>query len=503
LRRDTNDLGEKECGMITVLGNPRRHCDGITRRQSMEIGALSALAGFSLTDLLRAEKQRPASAPPGRAKNVIVLFLAGGAPSQDMYDLKPTAPADIRGEFKPIATSVPGIQVSEHLPLLAKWMHKVALVRSVHHQAGCHNALPMFTGSEEPVTDLTATKETYPPSMGSVCEYLRQHGRDPHYQEAYGLPAYVCLPHYFGWGDGGDGRGPGPYAGFLGKRYDPLFSEARPWLDKEAKRGGYPGYLWRGEPYLADNTLADGLTLDRLHTRRSLVQQLDSQLRRLEGQHRVANFARTQHQAYSLFTSSKLKAAFNLDEVEPRRRDRYGRTLFGNSTLVGTRLLEAGVRLVNVAWEWYHTRLQVPDDPGWDTHWNNFNACRNVLLPNFDQTFSALMEDLDQRGLLDETLVAVLSDFGRTPRINKDAGRDHWTYCYSALLCGAGVRGGTVYGASDAQAAYVKDLPVRPADICATIYRCLGIDPHTPVYDRAGRPHPVAQGGEPLNDILA
>jgi hypothetical protein len=481
--------------MITVLGNPRRHCDGITRRESLKIGALSALGGFGLPELLRAEARRPASARPGKAKNVIVLFLAGGAPHQDMYDLKPAVPAEIRGEFKPIATSVSGIQVGEHLPRLAKWMHKAAVVRSVNHRAGCHNALPMFTGYDQPVTDLSSTKDSYPPSMGSVCEYLKNGSDD--------LPAYVYLPHYFAWGEGGAIRGPGPYAGFLGRRYDPLFSDARPWLDEGTRRGGSPGYLWRGEPYIADYTMAEGLTLDRLDTRRSLLAQLDTQLRRAESQPALAGLDRVRQRAFGLLTSSKLKSAFDLDSVDPRVRDRYGRTLFGNSTLIARRLIEAGVRLTTVSWEWYHTRLGVPDDTGWDTHVNNFNACRNVLLPNFDKTFAALMEDLDQRGLLDETLVAVLSDFGRTPRINGNAGRDHWTYCYSVLLAGAGIRGGTVYGASDAHAAYVKDLPVRPADICATIYECLGINPHMQLYDRAGRPHPAAQGGEPIREILA
>jgi hypothetical protein len=172
-------------------------------------------------------------------------------------------------------------------------------------------------------------------------------------------------------------------------------------------------------------------------------------------------------------------------------------------TLTARRLIEAGVRFVNVTWEWYHRRANVPDDVGWDTHWKNFATLRKNLLPAFDQVFSALMEDLHGRGLLDETLVLVMSDFGRTPKINKDAGRDHWTHCYSVLLAGAGVRGGTVYGASDAHAAFVKEHPVRPADIVAIVYECLGIDPETPLYDHGSRPHPAAQAGRPIREILA
>ncbi len=201
--------------------------------------------------------------------------------------------------------------------------------------------------------------------------------------------------------------------------------------------------------------------------------------------------------------AARLRTAFDLDAEDQRVRDRYGRTLVGASALVARRLVEAGVRFVNVTWEWYHRRLNAPNDVGWDTHWNNFSTLRKVLLPAFDQVFGALMEDLDARGLLDETLVLVLSDFGRTPRINKDAGRDHWTHCYSVLLAGGGVKGGMVYGASDSQAAFVKENPVRPADVVATVYHCLGIDPETPLYDRGGQPHPAAQGGRPIRDILA
>jgi hypothetical protein len=475
--------------MLTVLGSPRRMCDGITRRESLRIGALSALGGLALPDLLRAEERRTPANRPGKAKNVIVLFLVGGAASQDMYDLKPDAPADVRGEFKPIATSVTGIQVCEHLPLLARWMHKAALIRSLSHQAGCHNLLPMFTGYDQLVTDFSL-KDTYPPSIGSVCEYLKRDADD--------LPAYVYLPHYLGWGQ--SLHGPGPYGGFLGKRYDPFISESRPHLAPGTKQGGYPGYLFLGEPYIGDGALAADMTIDRLDRRRSLLGQLDDQLRRAETQPAASRFDRNRERAFSVLTSRKLKAAFDLVRADPRLRDRYGRTLFGNSCLIARQLIEAGVRLVNVSWEWYLG--YVPDDRGWDTHENNFPILRKFL-PSLDQTFNALMHDLEDRGLLDETLVAVVSDFGRTPRVNGAAGRDHWTYCYSVLLFGAGIKGGTVYGASDRNAAFVKDRPVRPADFCATVYACLGIDPNLPVSDQGGRPHPVAQGGAPIRDILA
>lgn len=205
--------------------------------------------------------------------------------------------------------------------------------------------------------------------------------------------------------------------------------------------------------------------------------------------------------AFSVLTSQRLRAAFDLDRESPQLRERYGGTLFGSSALVARKLVEAGVQFVNVLWDNYAPRLNSADF-GWDTHEVNFITLRERYLPWFDTTYSALLADLDQRGLLDETLVVTLSDFGRTPHINRDAGRDHWTHCYTVMFAGAGIRGGTVYGASDGQAAYVRDNPVSPADICATIYSCLGIDPDLLVYDRANRPLPIAQGGHAVEAIL-
>jgi uncharacterized protein (DUF1501 family) len=229
-----------------------------------------------------------------------------------------------------------------------------------------------------------------------------------------------------------------------------------------------------------------------------LTQQFDDQLRGQED----PDYDRAQKRAFSLLTSRKIKAAFNADGVDPKIRDRYGPTLFGTSALIARKLVAEGVRFVNVTWEIFGTRLKINHD-GWDTHQRNFAILKDYNLPYFDLAYGALMEDLQESGLLDETLVVVTSEMGRTPQVNKNqGGRDHWTFCYSVLLAGAGIRGGTVYGASDAQAAYVKDHPVSPADICATIYHCLGIDPDLPVHDASGRPVPVAQGGRPIKEIL-
>jgi hypothetical protein len=479
--------------MLTVLGSKRRCCDGITRRETLKAGALALLGGMSLPTLLHAEGQRRRAARPGRARSVIMLYLLGGAATQDMVDLKPDAPPEVRGEFRPVPTSAPGVRICEHLPRMARWMHRVAIVRSLNHRAGCHNTLPGYTGYEAMLPDITTTRDTYPPSMGSVCEFLRRGERD--------LPDYVYLPCYLGWGQAI--RRPGPYAGFLGQRYDPLFTECAPYRDPGTGPVG-PGHpqIVRGEPLLPQSNLGEGITLDRLHTRRSLLGQIDDQMRRLDAQPTIGGFNRTQQRAFDLLTSARTRAAFNLDHEDPRLRDRYGRNLFGASTLTARRLVEAGVRFVNVTWDLFWDRVQINYD-AWDTHSRNFPTLREHNLPLFDQTFSALMEDLDGRGLLDETLVVVMSEMGRTPRVNGGGGRDHWTFCYSMFMGGAGIRGGTVYGESDAQAAYVKDRPASTSDICATIYECLGIDPDMPIQDRGGRPIPVAHGGRPIREVLA
>jgi hypothetical protein len=464
----------------------------VTRRETLKAGALSLLGGFfDLPSLLAMEESRVQPALPVRAKSVIHLYLLGGAATQDMFDLKPNAPTGVRSEFRPVATNVPGIQICDCLPGMAQWMHRAALVRSLNHKAGCHNCLPSYTGYEVPPPD-QHPRDTDPPSMGSVCEYLNRADND--------LPAYVYLPCWLGWGQ--VFRRAGPYGGFLGSRYDPLIAECNPCRDANtpAPAAGRPQIV-RGEPFLPNSVLGSDLTIDRMNNRRGLLQQVDDQLRRVEANPSLGGYGRTQRRAFSLLTASKVRSAFDLRREDPRLVERYGRTLFGNSSLIARRLVEAGVRFVNVTWDLFWDRVQIDYD-AWDTHTRNFPILRENKLPHLDLTYTALMEDLATRGLLDETLVVLMSEMGRTPRINGNGGRDHWTYCYSVLLAGAGIRGGTVYGASDAQAAYVKDKPVSTADICATIYHCLGIDPEMPVHDHSGRPIPVAQGGRPIREIL-
>jgi hypothetical protein len=475
--------------MLTILGSPRRSCDGLTRRETLRVGALSLLGGgFNLPGLLALEQDHRIHR--ARARSVILLYLQGGPATQDMFDLKPDAPAEIRGEFKPIATSAAGIQVCEHLPKMARWMHKAAVVRTVYHNGGCHNNLPMYTGYDVPPPD-DSPRPTDPPSMGSICAYLeKKPGR---------LPRYVYLPCPLGWGE--MRTKPGPWGGFLGQRYDPLCTECTATVDRPYSEKSDDRQVVRGEPLFKGIDLPEGMTLDRLGDRRSLLQQVDEQLRRSDTEAARKGFNRKQQLAFDLITSAQVRAAFDLQREPARLRDRYGRTLFGSSTLLARRLVERGVRFVNVSWDNFRERFQATNQV-WDTHERNFPILKDNHLPSLDQTYSALLQDLEDRGLLEETLVVMMGEMGRTPKINAAGGRDHWTFCYSIVFAGAGIRGGTIYGASDSQAAYVRDKPARIRDICATIYQCQGIDPEMPVYDQGNRPIPIAHGGRPLMEIL-
>ncbi|HEV3117441.1 MAG TPA: DUF1501 domain-containing protein [Gemmataceae bacterium] len=484
--------------MITMLGSPRLNCDGVTRRETLRAGALSLLGGFfNLPSLLAMEQAGATQARRPRAKNVLLLYLQGGPATQDMFDLKPDAPAGIRSEFKPIATDVPGITVCEHLPRMVRWMHKAVVVRSVYHKGGCHNNLPMYTGYDVPPPD-DSPRDTDPPSMGSVYLYHEQQilGKKPGE-----LPNYVYLPCPLGWGEAR--RKPGPGGGFLGHRYDPVCTQCTAYIDRPMQTSDDMQVV-RGEPVFKDLDLPDDMTLDRLSGRNSLLQQFDARLRGAEPLPAQKRYTGTRKLAFDLLTSARVREAFDLSREPDRLRERYGRSLFGSSALLGRRLLERGVRFVNVSWDNFRERFRFPpSNQVWDTHERNFPILRDNHLPNLDQTYTAVMEDLETRGLLDETLVVMMGEMGRTPKLNANGGRDHWTFCYSVILAGTGVRGGSVYGASDAHAAYIKDRPVHIRDICATIYHCLGIDPAMMVYDHGNRPIPIAHGGQPLHEILA
>jgi hypothetical protein len=400
------------------------------------------------------------------------VFLFGAPAHQDIWDLKPEAPSDIHGEFRPIASSVPGILLGEHVPRIAAQAHRLALVRSVSHPDNTHTVAMhyMLTGVRHvrPSTNPQNQPDDFP-TFGAVLQRLRAgHGT---------LPAGISLNAPANQVSANNHIFPGFFAGFLGSAYDPLFVSQDP-----SHSDFHP------------LPVAEGEAGRRLRARRRLLAAVDRQRQALGQRVGVRNLDGHYARAFDLVTSSAARRAFDLSAEDHRVRQRYGCTAFGQGLLLARRLTEAGVALVTVNW--------ARDDAFWDTHANNFGLLKNRLLPPFDQGFSALLADLQQRGLLDETLVVCLGEFGRTPRINSQSGRDHWAACNTVVLAGAGVGGGQVYGASDRWAAYPATAPVSPSDIAATIYHALGIDLHTPLSDPLGRPIPLCTGA-PLAGLFA
>jgi hypothetical protein len=431
------------------------------RRTFLKVGGLG-LAGFGLPQLLRAEAGRR-SGHKARARSVILLFQFGGPSHLDTFDPKPDAPREIRGEFAAIPTKVLGVRVTEHLPRLARLADRYTLVRSVRHNRSNHNsgAYYSLTGREPLIDIVTANASaTDFPHPGSVVSYL-----DPGTGK---VPPFVALPTMIA---DGPFRTPGEFAGLLGKMYDPLWVLGNPNArDFDA----------------TDFTLPAEVSAARVEDRRAILHELDERSRLADKEAAVRGMDAYRSRAMDLLTSPATKQAFALQEEPAAVRDRYGRTTYGQSVLLARRLVEAGVRFVTV----YYS----PGIGGWDTHKDNFVTLKDSRLPQTDQSVSALLEDLDARGLLAETLVYWTGDFGRTPKVNKDAGRDHWPPCQTVLMAGGGVRGGQVYGASDPSGAYPADKPVRPDDITATVFHALGFDPETTIKDQLNRPLPISAG---------
>jgi hypothetical protein len=477
--------------MLRLFGQRPDSRDGGTRRELLRVGALSLFGSMTTPRLLRAAESGGATRP-GKARSVILFNLLGGPSHQDMFDLKPLAPAEIRGEFRPIATSVPGLQICEHLPRTARLMHKACLIRSVTHAYNAHNPLPIMTGFTGGDPGQLRPEPTDPPDVGAICQYL---GMGP--EE---MPGSVCLPCYPGWGERSQYPGirrPGPYGGFLGSQYDPLFGECEPTFDRQPSRPYYDPVWPMGAPTLPKQDALPELTADRLDRRRSLLDRLDDAFERANSSAGVARMDRAQQRAFSLLTSAAVRDAFDLAREPGVLRDRYGRNLFGSSLLVARRLVEAGVPFVSV-----HAENFIPHGFTYDMHENNFGMLKGYNLPVLDMGFPALLEDLEGRGLLDSTLLVVMGEMGRTPRVNAKAGRDHWPQCGFCLMAGGGTRAGVVHGASDKHAAYPASDPVSPGDVVATIYHLLGIDPRMTVPDRLGRPVPIAHGGEPIRGVI-
>lgn len=478
--------------MLTVNGSSNKLCDGLTRRELMRVGGLSLFSGVSLTQLLHAAPVAP-SPRPGRVKSVILFNLLGGPSQMDMFDMKPNAPVEVRGEFQPIETSVPGLEVCEHLPKLAKIMHKTCLIRTVTHGYNAHNPLPIMTGFTEGNFAQIKAEPTDPPDIGAICQYVGMN--------VPGMPTAVCLPCYPGWGESAQYPGirrPGPYGGFLGSQYDPLFAVCDPKFEREPKVPYYDPVFPMGVPKLPSLDELPEITVDRLSRRRSILEQLDHQFEQVRKSGVADRLNLFQQRAFDMLTSSKTRDAFDLSQETEEMRDRYGRDLSGSSMLVARRLVEAAVPFISV-----HAEIFGRYGHSYDMHENNFSMLKDSNLPILDRCVPALIEDLDSRGLLDSTLIIVMGEMGRSPKINARAGRDHWPQCGFSLLAGGGVKQGFILGETDKQAAYPISHPVSPGDIVATVYHQLGIDPHMTVPDRLGRPVAIAHGGSPIEEILA
>jgi Protein of unknown function (DUF1501) len=488
--------------MLNILGSQKRLCDGFTRREMLQAGA-SALLGLGFADLMRVRASTSGSTRPrhfGKAKNVMVLYLYGAMSQIDTLDPKPDAPAEVRGPFRSIATRLPGVKLGEHLPLLAERLDRVTVVRSMNHPVPIHNVANTVTGIRQTdvAMELNQRDPRHWPFFGSVVDFIEttQAGRGGNPV----IPRNVILP----WRQSANApdKRAGFFGGFLGSRYDPTPLEFR-------GRGTVQNCVEAFNPYCGINpqdtynfpatALGPQMTIDRFRTRRSLIEQLSDQQRSLAQTASRQGFDELQQIALNLCDSGLLPTALNLNREPAALRQQYGHHLFGQSALLGRRLIEAGSRIVTVLWDEF-----AANNSAWDTHNNQTRRLSRELCPGLDQTVSALLDDLEQRGLLDETLVVCLTEHGRTPQAEgKGDGRNHWSGAYSILLAGAGIARGNIVGSSDRQGAFVKTRPVNPKDVLQTIYHLLGIDVERSIPDRQSRPMPIVDGGNIVPEVLA
>lgn len=451
------------------LDRPRRGLH-LRRRELLQAG-FSGLLGLTLADLAG-----PAAAAAPKARSVVLIFMTGAPAHQDIWDIDPERPVEYRGEATARETNVPGIRISEHLPRLASMAQRYAIVRSMHHSTNVHEFGThfMLTGAQAvpPNARHFATRADWP-AMGSIVGAVRP--------SAAGLPPAVILPTYLNNGYGFSGQN----GGFMGSRWDPWI------IDSDPNGANF---------HVPDLQPAPALSAERLSHREALLREVDRQRQDLTMAFEARQFDETQQRAFNTLTSRATRHAFDLAAEPAALRDRYGRHLFGQSLLLSRRLVEAGVGLI---------QANMGHMNNWDTHTDNFGQLKNRLLPPFDQAFSAFLEDLDQRGLLDETLVIATGEFGRTPKVGTDngggitnsSGRDHWGGVFSAVFAGGGVRGGQVVGRSDEHAAYPDGEAWGPSDLSATIFTALGIDPHLELRDRQGRPFQVS-GGQVIGPLF-
>ena len=493
--------------MLRILGSPKSICSGISRRDLLHVGAAGAFAPM-LPEALQADEAATRRQP--RAKATIFLFLFGSPPQHETFDPKPDAAAEIQGEMQAIPSSLPGLYVGEGLPQTAQVADKLTVVRSMTHPYPIHCCAYVMTGMPTygvPLETQPRAPEHWP-FMGSVVDYLetRQTGvRMPEIPRNIGVPWRFCSR-------GSSPNQAGPYGAFLGNGFDPFWTDFEgegtrvvPKLtagQNEEVRDPHGGIKREGRFKLAPGCqLPTDITSRRFDARQYLLNQFDQSRSKLDRQAVLANWSDHQQRAFSLIGSNNIRSALDVHQEPAALRERYGMTLFGQSCLAARRLVEAGARFVTVFWD--------PFGPHgasvWDTHSNHFPRLKNYLLPVFDQTFSTLITDLDDRGLLDETMVLCTSEHGRTPKIDSKppgAARHHWSRTYSSVFAGGGFARGRVVGRSDAIGGDVVETPVSPKDMQATTYHLLGFSNMATVPDQESRPHPIAGDGRIRSELL-
>lgn len=498
--------------MLRVFGSSKRLCDGVTRRDFLQVGSLGALGigldqFFHLQNAVAASpsKQEPKDSSFGRTKNVILLYLFGGPSHLETLDMKPAAAPEIRGAFKPIRSKLPGCDVCEYLPNLAKVMDRVTVVRSLNHPWNFHGMMWATTGIAEGSIPIEETQKhaLHQPYLGSIFDY---HQRSKHPKARGDVPDNVILPWLIST------RRPAamyarPHAAYLGNVHDPLWTEFRGEATRSMIRKSFGPAQEIKDPYLGitplsrfeiapEAEMSEGMTLDRLSHRRSLLDQFDQARRDFDAgpASRILDLQR--ERAFGLVNSNKVRVALDLGKEPRKLREQYGMTLFGQGCLQARRLVEAGCRFVTVIWD------EVGQlNAGWDTHVDHYNRLKNDLLPGLDLAYAALIEDLDTRGLLDDTLVCVMNEMGRTPKLEGD-GRGHWGRAYTNFFAGGGVPRGKVIGKTDAIGATPVERPISAKDVLATIYHLLGIDPHSTLIDRLNRPVPLVPYGDVIREML-
>ncbi len=465
--------------MLRFLGPGARLCDGRTRREILRVGGLGLLgAGLNLPQLASGAGL-PGDDSFGKAKSCIVLFLMGGPPQHSTWDPKPDAPAEVRGEFGPIATNVPGLSLSSVMPLTAQQADKICVLRAVSTGDNAHSSSGyyMLTGHPHSPQNVENANPGPPndwPSLGALVGRIEA--------SRGGLPSSVTLPHRIFNTDGS--VWPGQDAGFLGRGADPWL------LNAKTTPEGYR---------VQEIDLPTDLDPARMGRRLDLIDGFRRSLDQLDRDPAAMLHDEQTRRAFNLLGSTQARRAFKIEDEPETTRERYGATPFGQGVLLARRLVEAGVRLVQV--NWYRGADEPSDNPCWDSHTKEGARLKTVLVPPMDRAYSALLEDLERRGLLEETLVVCMAEFGRSPRLDGSGGRNHWGSVFSVALAGGGIKGGQVFGASDKIGGQPKEGRVRPEDLSATIFHCLGHQPGDEYQDRLGRPHFISRG-EVLRAIL-